>query len=135
VEVAPGLYQSASVSANVVVKGGAGGADLMKTMQDLSAALASNDGAGIRANLDKLNLSIDQLAAGRAQAGIEQDAFQAAVSTAQSATSEETVKIGKLLDADIFDASTRLASAQYALNATLTATAKTLSMSLADKLG
>jgi flagellar hook-associated protein 3 FlgL len=134
VEVAPGLYQPASLDANAIVKGANGGVDLLQTMTDLSKALQSNDGPGIRAGLDKLNSSINQLAAGRTQAGMAQDAFQTAVSTAQTAASNETVTIGKLLDADILDASTRLASAQYALNATLTASAKTLGMSLADKL-
>lgn len=134
VEVAPGLYQAASLDANAIVKGSNGGVDLLQTMTELSSALQNNDGAGIRAGLDKLNSSINQLAAGRTQAGMAQDAFQTAVSTAQTAASNETVTIGKLLDADILDASTRLASAQYALNATLTASAKTLGMSLADKL-
>ena len=135
VEVAPGLYQAASLDANAIVKGAGGGVDLLATMTDLSKALQSNDGPGIRAGLDKLNSSINQLAAGRTQAGMAQDAFQTAVATAQTAVSDETIKIGKLLDADLLDASTRLASAQYALNATLTAAAKTLTMSLADKLG
>ena len=135
VEVAPGLYQAASLDANAIVKGAGGGVDLLQTMTDLSKALQTNDGPAIRAGLDKLNTSINQLASGRTQAGMAQDAFQTAVTTAQTAASDETVKIGKLLDADILDASTRLASAQYALNATLTAAAKTLSMSLADKLG
>lgn len=134
VEVAPGLYQAASLDANAIVKGTNGGVDLLQTMTDLSKALQANDGTGIRAAIDKLNASINQLAAGRTEAGMAQDAFQTAVTTAQTAASDETVKIGKLLDADILDASTRLASAQYALNATLTAAAKTLGMSLADKL-
>lgn len=134
VEVAPGLYQAASIDANAIVKGGGGGVDLLQSMTDLSTALRANDGPGIRAGLDQLNSSINQLAAGRTQAGMGQDAFLTAVTTAQTASSDETIKIGKLLDADILDASTRLASAQYALNATLSAAAKTLTMSLADKL-
>jgi len=134
VEVAPGMYQAASLNANDIVKGGNGGVDLLQTMTDLSKSLQTNDGPGIRAGLDKLNASINQLAAGRTQAGMALDAFQTAVTTSQTAASDEKVKIGKLLDADILDASTRLASAQYALNATLSAAAKTLSMSLADKL-
>jgi flagellar hook-associated protein 3 FlgL len=134
VEVAPGLYEAAAINANAIVKGAGGGVDLLQTMTDLSKALATNDGAGIRASLGKLNGSINQLAAGRTQAGMAQDAFQTAVTTAQTAASDETIKIGKLLDADLIDASTRLASAQYALNATLSAAAKTLTMSLADKL-
>jgi flagellar hook-associated protein 3 FlgL len=135
VEVAPGLYQGASLNANDIVNGGNGGVNLLKTMTDLSAALANNDGPAIRSGIDQLNGSINQLAAGRTQAGMAQDSFQNAVSTSQAAASDETIKIGKLLDADIIDASTRLASAQYALNATLSAAAKTLTMSLADKLG
>jgi len=134
VEVAPGLYQSASLDANTIVKGANGGVDLLQTLSDLSKGLKTNDADGVRASLANVNAAINQLAAGRTQAGMAQDAFQTAVSTAQTAASDETVKIGKLLDADVIDASTRLASAQYALNATLTASAKTLSMSLADKL-
>jgi flagellar hook-associated protein 3 FlgL len=135
VEVAPGLYQSASLNADAIVNGANGGVSLLKTMSDLSSALKSNDGAAVRDGIGQLNDTIKQLAAGRTQAGMAQDAFQNAVSTAQTAASDETVKIGKLLDADVIDASTRLASAQYALNATLMAAAKTLSMSLVDKLG
>jgi len=134
VEVAPGLYQPSSLDANAIVKGANGGVDLLQTLSDLSKSLQTNDANGVRAGLDNVNTAINQLAAGRTQAGMAQDAFQTAVTTAQTAASDETVKIGKLLDADILDASTRLASAQYALNATLTASAKTLSMSLADKL-
>jgi flagellar hook-associated protein 3 FlgL len=135
VEIAPGLYQAASVDANVIVKGSGGGTDLTQTMRDLSAALSSNDGAGVRQGLSELNLCVEQIAAGRTGVGMAQDAFQSAVMAAQTAASNETIKIGNLLDADILDASTRLASAQYALNATLSATARTLSLSLADKLG
>jgi flagellar hook-associated protein 3 FlgL len=134
VEVAPGLYQTASLDANTIVKGGASGVDLLTSLSDLAAALKVNDGDTIRASLANFNSAINQLAAGRTQAGMAQDAFQTAVTTAQTAASDETVKIGKLLDADILDASTRLTSAQYALSATLTAAAKTFSMSLADRL-
>lgn len=135
VEVAPGLYQAASLNADAIVKGTPNGVDLLKTMSDLSTALQNSDGPEIRAGLDKINKCIGQLAAGRTVAGMAQDQFLAAVATAQDATADEKVKISNLLDADILDSSTRLAAAQYALNATLSATAKTLSMSLTDKLG
>lgn len=134
VEVAPGLYQAASINANAIVKGAGGGVDLLQTLTDLSTALRANDGPGIRSGLDLMNSSINQLAAGRTQAGMGQDAFMTAVTTAQTASSDETIKIGRLIDADLLDASARLASAQFALNATLSAAAKTLGMSLADKL-
>jgi flagellar hook-associated protein 3 FlgL len=135
VEIAPGLYQTASLNANEIVKGGSTGVDLMKAISDLSSALSGNNASNIRAGLDSLTKCVGQLAEGRTQAGMAQDAFQASVSVEKSATADETIKIGRLMDADILDASTKLASAQYALNATLSATAKTLSMSLVDKLG
>jgi flagellar hook-associated protein 3 FlgL len=134
VEVAPGLFQKASLDANTIAKGGQNGVDLLKTLTDLSAALRSNDAIGVRTSLGNVNTALDQISVGRTQAGMAQDAFMAAVSTSQTAVSDETIKLGRLLDADILDASTRLSSAQYALNATLTAAAKTLSMSLVDKL-
>lgn len=135
VEIAPGLYQAASVDANKIVKGSAGGVDLMATLTQLATDLNNNDGSAIRGQISNLTAAVAQLAAGRTQVGMSQDAFQSAVSTSQSVTADQTAKIGKLLDADVLDASSKLASAQYALNATLTATAKTLTMSLADKLG
>lgn len=135
VETAPGVYQTASLNANNIVKGANGGTDLLQQVTNLVAALQSNDTVGMSQTIDGLNKSIEQLAAGRTQAGMAQDAFQTAVTTAKAAVSDEKIKIGRLLDADVIDASTRLASAQYALNATLTAAAKTLTLSLADKLG
>ena len=134
VEVSPGLYQTSSLDANTIVKGGSTGVDFLKTLTDLSTALANNDGAAIRASVGNINTAIDQINVGRTQAGMGVDAFQSAVSTADTAVDNETVTIGKLMDADVIDATTRLNSAQYALNATLTAAAKTMSMSLVDKL-
>ncbi len=134
VEIAPGVYQTSSIDANAIVKGGSNGVDLLKTLSDLSTALRSNDGNAIRASVDTVNTAIDQVAAGNTQAGMAQDVFQSAVTTAQTAASDETVKLGNLMDADVLTASTQLSSAQYALNATLTAAAKTMSMTLVGML-
>jgi flagellar hook-associated protein 3 FlgL len=134
VEIAPGLYQDASLNANVIVKGAGGGVDFLQTLTDLSTMLRSNNGDGIRGQLDHLNTSVTQIAVGRTQAGMAQNSFQSAVTTSRVAVSDEKVRIGRLLDADIIDASMRLSSAQYALNATLTAAARTMNLSLVDKL-
>jgi len=134
VEVAPGLYQTSSLDANTLVKGGGTGVDFLKTLSDLSTALTNNDGAAIRASVGNINTAISQINVGRTQAGMGVDAFQAAVSTADTAVDNETSTIGNLVDADTIDAETRLSSAQYALDATLTAISKTMKMSLVDKL-
>jgi hypothetical protein len=56
-----------------------------------------------------MNTAIAKMAVGRTQAGMAQDAFQSGrVDRANMRSSDETVKLGKLLDADILDASTRL---------------------------
>jgi flagellar hook-associated protein 3 FlgL len=134
VEVAPGLYEDSSLRADVIVKGAGGGVDFLQTMQDLVAAMNSNDGDGIRGQLDKMNSVIEQLAAGRTQAGMSQSFFQSAVATSESATADETMKIGHLIDADVIGAASRLTSAQYALNAALSAASKTFSLTIVDKL-
>jgi flagellin-like hook-associated protein FlgL len=124
----------ASLDANAIVKGANGGVDLLQD-HDRSFHCPAKPMMVLGFELDSTTEPVDQSAGGRTHPGGHgPGCIPNAVSTAQTAASDETVKIGKLLDADIIDASTRLASAQYALNATLTASAKTLSMSLADKL-
>jgi flagellar hook-associated protein 3 FlgL len=130
VEIAPGLYQASSVDANVIVKGSNGGVDLMTTLANLATALTSNDVTGIGNAIGSLNTCVQQIATGTAQVGVDQDAFQSAVTASQSATENETEQIGNLMDADVMTASSKVASAQYALDATLTATAQTLNMTM-----
>jgi flagellin-like hook-associated protein FlgL len=56
------------------------------------------------------------------------------VNTCVAQITDEKKVIGELGDADVMDASTRLALAQYALNATLTAASQTLNFSLVNLL-
>lgn len=134
VEVAPGLYETSSLRADIIVKGAGGGIDFITTMNSLSQALRTNDGDGIRAQVNNTYQNISQLAAGRTQAGMAQAYFQSAVETAETAMSDETMKIGHLIDADVINAATRLTSAQYALNAALSAASKVFNMTIVDKL-
>ncbi|MGD0835190.1 MAG: flagellar hook-associated protein FlgL [Polyangia bacterium] len=130
VEIAPGLYQAASVDANVIVKGSNGGVDLMTTLANLATALSSNDVTGISNAIGSLNTCVQQIATGTAQVGVDQDGFQSAVTASQAATENETEQIGNLMDADVMTASSQVSAAQYALDATLTATAQTLNMTM-----
>lgn len=130
VEIAPGLYQAASVDANVIVKGSNGGVDLMTTLSNLATALSNNDVAGISSAIGSLNTCVQQIAAGTAQVGVDQDSFQSAVTASQSATENETEQIGNLVDADVMTASSQVSAAQYALDATLTVTAQTMNMTM-----
>jgi flagellar hook-associated protein 3 FlgL len=140
VEVAPGVFAPVSVRADVAMKGvdpttgAVTGVDVMSTLQTLATALRANDAAGIRATLDPLYTGMDQLAGLRGQIGDSENAMTMAVSTSQAALGEERSRASTLGDADIIAASTSLAQAQQALQASLAASASSLRLTLLDYL-
>jgi flagellar hook-associated protein 3 FlgL len=134
VEVAPGVYEDASVRADVTAKGVGGGVDILQTLTDLSSALRANDGAAIRGSIASLQTGSDQISTAQSQAGTSVNIFTSAVSTCTQQNTDETKIISQLGDADVMDASTQLSLAQYALNATLTAASQTLNLSLVSLL-
>jgi flagellar hook-associated protein 3 FlgL len=134
VEVAPGVYEDASVRADITAKGAGGGVDILKALTDLSAALHANNGDSIRANLASLLAGSNQVSAAQSQVGTSVNIFTSAVNTCAAQITDEKKVIGELGDADVMDASSRLSLAQYALNATLTAASQTLQFSLVSLL-
>jgi flagellar hook-associated protein 3 FlgL len=134
VEVAPGVYEDASIRADVTAKGVGGGVDILQALTDLSAALRANNGDAIRGSIASLQTGSNQVAAAQSQAGTSVNLFTSTVGTCAAQITDETKVISKLGDADVMDASTQLSLAQYALNATLTAASKTLNFSLVDLL-
>ena len=134
VEVAPGVYEDASVRADIMAVGTGGGVDILQTMKDLSTALRANDGDAIRTNIGNLTTACNQVSTARSQVGTSVNIFTSATNACAAQVSDAKRVIGELGDADVMDASSRLSLAQYALNATLTAAAKTLNISLIDLL-
>jgi flagellar hook-associated protein 3 FlgL len=134
VEVAPGVYSDASIRADVIAKGAAGGTDILQTLSDLATALRANDSNAIRNSLDNLRFATDQITAARSQIGTSVNIFTSTVNTCANQIVDCKKIIGGLGDADIMDASSRLSLAQYALNATLTAASQTLNFSLVNLL-
>jgi flagellar hook-associated protein 3 FlgL len=134
VEIAPGVTQQANVRADVAVAGYGGGTDVLATLQDLRAALRSNDVDGIQATLDDLQAGIDQVAGARSSAGVSMNAFDTAVSAAQTASTQDTIEAGKLGDADIAQAAIQLQATQTALQASYAATAQSFQLSILDYL-
>jgi flagellar hook-associated protein 3 FlgL len=134
VEVAPGVYEDASIRADVTVKGVGGGVDILQALTDLSAALRSNDADAIRASITSMQTGNNQVSAAQSQAGTSVNIFTSTVNTCAAQITDEKKVIGELGDADVMDASTRLSLAQYALNATLTAASQTLQFSLVNLL-
>ena len=134
VEVAPGIYEDASIRADVTVKGVGGGVDVLQTLTDLSAALRANDSDAIRASITSLQAGTNQVSAAQSQVGTSVNIFTSTVNTCAAQITDEKKVIGELGDADVMDASTKLSLAQYALNATLTAASQTLNFSLVSLL-
>jgi flagellar hook-associated protein 3 FlgL len=134
VEVAPGITLPASVRADVAIKGVGGGTDVLATLQALAAALSANNVAGVQASLDGLDAGIAQVARARSEAGSHLSVMDAARAAAQAAKTDGQTRLSHLADADVIDAATRLTAAQQALEAALSAAAKTFQPSLLDKL-
>jgi flagellar hook-associated protein 3 FlgL len=134
IEVAPGVMEDSSIRADVAVKGVGGGADFFATLNALSTALASNNGNGIRAAFSNLDSVNKQVGNALAKVGASMDAFQAAQSIAASAKLTTTQTLSQEQDADVFEATSNLALANHALDATLTASAASFQLSLVDKL-
>jgi flagellar hook-associated protein 3 FlgL len=134
-EVAPGVLEDASVRADVMVKGAGGGVDLFATLKALSAAMSSNNGDAIRGALPDLETATHQLSDGTAKVGAMGDAFATAQTLLIAGRDAAVASVSREADADIIQASSDLALANQALNATLTASAQSFRLSLVDKLG
>lgn len=135
VEIAPGVYQDASVRADVAVKGVGGGVDVLATLQSLAAALDVNDVTAIRAALDPLDGSTTQISTARSRLGEAMSAFDAAAATSRTAADDARAQASSLADADPIEAASRLALAERALEAALAATAQGFRLSLVNFLG
>lgn len=134
VEVAPGIRLDASVRADVAVKGVGGGVDVLATLQSLSAALKSNSVPGVQGALNGLDAGITQVSFARSGAGSASSVLDVASAATSVQRDDARKSLSSLQDADAVESMTRLAQAEQALNATLTAAAKSFSPSLLDKL-
>jgi flagellar hook-associated protein 3 FlgL len=129
-EIAPGVWGDASVRADVALKGAGGGVDVLSTLQALSAALSSNNVAGVQGSLDGLTAGTAQVASARAAAGNAANTLDQAHSIAVTAAAAEKVATSHLEDADVVDAATQLQLAQRALEAAVSASSQSFQLSL-----
>jgi flagellar hook-associated protein 3 FlgL len=134
IEIAPGVLQNVSVRADVLAKGVGGGTDALAALQNLATALSNDDLAGIQATLDPLDESIAQVANGRTQAGAIESVLDAAGAAARTARDAEKERASHEVDADAVDSASKLALAQRALDASLSAAAESFKLTLLDKL-
>jgi flagellar hook-associated protein 3 FlgL len=134
VELAPGVMQDASIRADQAFKGVGGGVDVLGALDTLSTALAANDAVQIRASVQGLTDGLQQISNFRSRAGAMMNVFDVAAGTAKAFHDGAVDAQNKLQNADIFEASTRLAAAQSALQAAMSAAAQSFKLTLLDKL-
>lgn len=134
VEIAPGVLQDASIRADVAVTGAGGGTDVFAALGALAAALDANDPAAVAATLADLDAGTEQLSVARGEAGAAMSTLDAAVAASRVAGDAARERIAGIADADAVEAASRLALAQRALEAALTATASSFRLSILDDL-
>jgi flagellar hook-associated protein 3 FlgL len=134
VEIAPGVFQDASLRADVALRGVGGGADVLASLGDLANALTANDPATAASTLTNLTLGTAQVANARGAGGAAMAALDAAVTANHTARDGAKTRVSALADADPVQSMSDLALAQHALQASLTATAQSFQFTLLDKL-
>ncbi len=134
VEVSPGAWQDVSVRADIAIKGVGGGVDVLSTLSALSTALSTNDTTTLRASIDALHDGIAQVAKSRTLAGAQMSVVEVANSALRASQDDERGQVSRELDADIFSSASRMAAAERALEAAISATARSGKLSLLDKM-
>jgi len=134
VEIAPGVLQDASIRADAAFTGAGGGVDVLTSLTSFATALTTNDTTGIRAAIQALADGTSQLTAAHSRVGAMMNVFDTASSTARLNADAATDARSSLEDIDIFDASSRFAAAERALEATMSASARSFKLSLLDRL-
>jgi flagellar hook-associated protein 3 FlgL len=134
VEIAPGELEDASVRADVIAKGVGGGVDVLGALQTFSTALGANDITTIQGTITELSNAIGQVSAGRTKLGSAMNLFDTAAETSRISVVAEQKSTSQLVEVDAIEAASRLALAQRALDAALTASARSFDLTLLNKL-
>lgn len=134
VEIAPGILQDASVRADVAFKGAGGGVDVLTSIRNFATALTANDVVGIRTAITNLSTGTQQITSSRSRAGAMMNVFDLASSTARINRDTATTARANIEEIDIVDATTRFAAAERALEASMSAAARSFKLTLLDRL-
>jgi len=129
VEVAPGVYQDASVRADVAIKGVGGGVDVFAALGALSTALSANNAPGVIAAQAGLRTAMEQVQTAQAQAGTNSVALNTAQQVSQAVQADQNTGLSNAVNGDEVTLATQLAQAQTAYQAAITASQKTFQLS------
>jgi flagellar hook-associated protein 3 FlgL len=135
VEVAPGVIENASIRADVAFKGAGGGTDVFKVLTDLATAMRNNDGTAIRGSLTGVDAGMKQVGTAMAQVGGMSNLIDTARNANLELRDRDTELHANVADVDVVEAASKMQLANQALEATLSATARSFQLTLVDKLG
>jgi len=134
VEPAPGMRVGVGVSgATTFGVGGAGGTDILATLESLRAALDSDDVATIGALLDPLSSSISQIADARTTLGANMQSLETMRSVAERRRDRATADRADLVEVDPYEAFSELSRAENALQAAVKVAAELPMPGLLDR--
>lgn len=134
VEIAPGVLQDASVRADEAFTGVGGGVNVLTALSNFATALSANDTTGIRGAITQLADGLQQITAYRSRAGAMLNVFDLAAGTARLNRDTAEGTRSNLEDVDIVEAGTRFQAAERALEASMTAAARSFKLTLLDVL-
>ena len=120
VSVGPATTPGASLSTSVTgdqVATSSGGDPLFQVLDDLAAALDSNDVATVRSSLDPLGRLLDRANEVRSGVGVRLSALEGAEEARQSFKDALAARSTSLVGADLVDTAAELARAQQTLEA------------------
>lgn len=134
VEIAPGVFEPVSLRVDVAVKGAGGGVDIPRVLSDFAAALRNNDIAGIQGALEGFDSSLTQVSAARMDAGASLNILQTAEQVSMFGRDHMKIQLVEISETNLAESATRLALANTALEAAISATAQSFRFTLLDKL-
>lgn len=117
-----------------VFGGSGGGTDIMATVAAFSAALAADDGDGVRAAIDGLEAGLNQLSRGISDIGGRLSRLNAADQDLSVYKLELQSTVSVLEDADMAGLITDLKAGEVALQASLASAGRVFSLSIFDYL-
>ncbi|MFZ3114966.1 MAG: flagellar hook-associated protein FlgL [Syntrophales bacterium] len=131
-DIGRGAIISYNISGTAAFGGGNGRIDVFKVLDDLKAALTTNDQAGILAQLDNLKAVNDQVSLAASKVGATMNRMDIAKGNLQDLSMQLTDLTSKTEGADVASLATKMAMQQLALQASYATASKIGSNTILD---
>lgn len=123
-DIGRGVVISYNINGASAFGGGSGKVDVFEVLDDLKAALTSNDQAGILAQLDDLKAASDQIGIATSKVGTTMNRLELAKGNLQDLSLQLTNLTSKTEDVDIAALATKMAMRELALQASYATASK-----------